>query len=98
MRSSHSFDIFTGDQHSAVRELVASLPPVEFKVVFLRFWGVFSVADIAEELRIDWDSADRILARALGRLKASCIRHEAFSARLPLGNDKESKHSKQITI
>ena len=78
MRASQSLDLFSNDQHSAVRELVASLPPVEFKVVFLRFWGVFSISEIARELRMDWESTDRILTRALGRLKALCLRHEAF--------------------
>lgn len=78
MQRSQCLEQFSEDQQLAINELFLALPPAEFKVVFLRFWGVFSIADIARELRIDWHSADGILNRALNMLRNSCLRHAAF--------------------
>jgi DNA-directed RNA polymerase specialized sigma24 family protein len=59
-------------QIEALRQHMTGLSPVELKAVFLRFWGPCSIEEIARELKTSWDVADRIIDRALSRLRATC--------------------------
>jgi RNA polymerase sigma factor (sigma-70 family) len=71
--------LFTELDYRIVRAAMRRLPPREFKILFLRFWGHLSISEIARELRMSFDSVDHALSVALGKLKESCLKNPGFS-------------------
>ena len=83
MQTLQTTNLFSTAEHQAVRELLHELSPTEFRALVLRFWGSYSVNDISSDLNVNWDHAHTILSRAVKCLKAKCLSHPAFAARLP---------------
>lgn len=71
----------SSEEEDALRSCLCDLPHREFKAVFLRFWGPRSISDIAAELRISWDQADRLLNRALARLRVASLLNQELESR-----------------
>jgi len=82
MQTIQMTNMFAPSEHEAVRELLRELSPTEFRVLALRFWGSYSVEDISSDMNVNWDHANSILSRAMRALKAKCLSHPAFTARL----------------
>ncbi len=62
--------LFEECDYAEVRELLAFLPEPEFRIVYLRYWATYSITQIAQELRMNWDAVDRKLNNALGTLRS----------------------------
>ena len=58
----------------AIRIHLGTLPPLELKAIILRYWGSYSIEDIASEFKKSWEDADLILERGVNRLRQSCYR------------------------
>lgn len=61
--------LFNESDYAEVRSLVAQLPEREFRILFLRYWASYSITQIAEELKMNWDAVDKKLNKALNALR-----------------------------
>lgn len=52
-----------------IRTAMRCLCDVEFKAVFLRYWGPMTIEEIARHLRISWDDADALIERSHVKLR-----------------------------
>ena len=50
----------------------------ERKAIFLRFWQPYSIAQVATELRMSWEAADKLIDRAIGKLRESFRQHKYY--------------------
>lgn len=71
--------IFTQRDYAAVRKAMAELSEKEMKIVFLRFWGPYSLYEIGRFLGMSYDSVDGKLKKALLKLKKHCLMTPSFS-------------------
>jgi DNA-directed RNA polymerase specialized sigma24 family protein len=55
------------------------LSPRDFKILFLRFWGKQSLAEIANDMRLDFNEVDRSIKSSLKLLKNLCLEDSLFS-------------------
>jgi len=72
-------DQFTECDHLVVRQAIALLPKRELEVIVLRFWEGLSETEIATALRTDWQTIEKLMAKALARLKDTCLSRPEFS-------------------
>ncbi len=70
-------------QIDAIYQYMTELTTKEFKAVILRFWGQFSINDIAKDLGVSWDMADQTLTRALEKLRSCYLRDADFQRKQP---------------
>ena len=52
-----------------------NLNSIERKAIYLRFWVPCSIAEIAAELKLSWDSADNILETAITKIRDGFKKH-----------------------
>jgi DNA-directed RNA polymerase sigma subunit (sigma70/sigma32) len=64
-----------------------NLDATERKVIFLRFWGPYTIGQIATELRMSWDSTDKLIDQAIRKLRESFREHKYY--RRPIANEME---------
>lgn len=69
---------FTLNQRLTVRTLVQGLPEVEQHVIYMRFWDSWAMYEIAAFLEMSVSEVERVLKRALKRLRARCLMAKAF--------------------
>ena len=81
MQNAGSINIFSSAEHEVARELLVDLPPNEFRVLALRFWGLYSVSDISSDLNVSWEHAYELLSRALRNFKKRALIHPSFTRR-----------------
>ena len=51
---------------------------VERKAIYLRFWVPCSIAQIAAELHVTWDVADRIIDHAVAKMREGFRQHKYY--------------------
>ncbi len=61
--------LFNESDYAEIRALVAQLPEREFRILFLRYWAAYSITQIADELRMNWDAVDNALSKSLKALR-----------------------------
>lgn len=71
--------LFSSRDHVIARSLMKQLPPKQRKAVVLRFWHNYSIFEIAKSLRVTWVEADKILSKALVKMKRECVKQPHFS-------------------
>ena len=54
------------------------LDEFERKAIFLRFWQPYTIAQVAAELRMSWEASDKLIDRALGKLRESFRQHKYY--------------------
>jgi DNA-directed RNA polymerase specialized sigma24 family protein len=59
----------TGITYGELYFALDHLSQLHRKVIYLRFWNDKSIAEIATDLRINWDLADSLITEALKILK-----------------------------
>jgi len=72
-------NLFTGKDHSIVREAVGKLDKTEHTIVLMRFWEQNTISEIAEILDLSWTEVESRLTQALEKLKAFCLSKADFS-------------------
>ena len=50
----------------------------ERKAIFLRFWGPYTIAQVATELRMSWEAADKLIDRAVEKLRDEFRQHKDY--------------------
>jgi DNA-directed RNA polymerase specialized sigma24 family protein len=70
---------FTDSDHLIVRQAMALLPKRELEVVTLRFWEGLSETEISVVMKTDWRTVERLMTRALSRLRGICLSRPEFS-------------------
>ena len=58
------------------------LNQVERKAIYMRFWVPCSIAQIATELHVTWDAADRIIDHAVAKIRDGFRQHKYYSCNL----------------
>ena len=53
-----------------------NLNEMERKAIFLRFWPPYSIAQVADELKVTWDHADEIINRAIEKLRRHFVKNK----------------------
>jgi DNA-directed RNA polymerase specialized sigma24 family protein len=56
-------------QNGALFVAVSGLSAAAQRAIYLRFWENYEIEEIANELRISWDQADRLIENALKILR-----------------------------
>jgi len=62
--------LFEECDYAEIRKMLALLPDTEFRIIYLRYWATYSITQIAEELRMNWDAVDRKLTQTLNTLRS----------------------------
>lgn len=57
-------------QNRALFVAVTELSSVAQRAIYLRFWENYEIEEIAKELNISWDQADKLIENTLKDLKA----------------------------
>ena len=74
----YSRPIFSVSDYERVHDVILQLPKREFLVVWLHFWGQFSLCEIAQCFGVDWTTVNKTLECAVGRLRAICMSDPHF--------------------
>lgn len=53
-----------------LHQLLWELNPKQRRVIQLRFWENYTIAEIARELRTSWDETDKLIERILWELRS----------------------------
>ena len=73
-------DLFTLKDHILVKRAMASvLTDNEQEAIILRFWIEQTLFEIGEALAITYVEADRLVNRAMLKIREYCLRHPEFS-------------------
>lgn len=72
-------NVFTPSDYQIVRTSMNELPTIQFKVVFLRFWGKLTLLEISKRLRLNLTAVERHLVMAQRTLRESCLKYPGFS-------------------
>lgn len=72
-------NLFTQMDYAIIRAAVEELPRLHGAVVDLRFWKNMEMVEIAETLGLSFRATEKLLVRALRKLRESCLKHPAFS-------------------
>jgi len=72
--------------HQILEDGLRALSEFERKAIFLRFWGPYSIAQVATELRMTWEAADRLIDGAIIKLRESFRQHRYYRRPLSEGN------------
>ncbi len=59
---------------------LARLSDLERRAIFLRFWQPYSIAQVADQLNLTWDEADRLIDRGVAKVRSVFIEHNARTA------------------
>lgn len=78
MKIDRKTPLFDKEEIEAIRIYLGELPAIELKCMILRFWGRYTIAEIARDIRKSWDETDRIIDRAVDTLRVACVRDRAF--------------------
>ncbi len=70
--------IFTHSDYEEVRKAMIELSEKEMKIIFLRFWGPYSIVEIGKRLGMSYDTVDQKLKAALRKLKKYCLSTPSF--------------------
>ncbi len=64
------------DQYIPLLELgIRGLTPTEKRAIFLRFWEPYTIAQVADQLCISWNQADRLIDGAVEKIRETFRRH-----------------------
>lgn len=74
--------LFTPTDHAIVRAAVRRLPGLLAKVIELRFWQQYTIAEIGSILGVPDHEIERVLRRSYHALRNDCLRHPGFSRSL----------------
>lgn len=89
-------NVFTVTDHIAVRNAIEELPLLERLVIKLRFYKDFTIAEIAELLRMEWSEVETYIIEGLRTLQVGCLSNKDFSRRKGASNTFEHlKNSKE---
>ena len=69
---------FTNEDKFVVLAAVQRLDQKSRLVIFLRFWDDYSIEEIAYELRLTWDDAQKLLNNSLLQLRRMIIFESSF--------------------
>jgi len=56
-----------------LKRALSNLPPKTQRLIYLRFWENMTIEEIAIEMRLTWDEADRAITVALANLRESML-------------------------
>ncbi len=74
--------LFTSIDYTIVRAAVKRLPGLLAKVIELRFWQHYTVAEIGEILGVSDREVEKAIQRSYQALRNECLRHPTFSRSL----------------
>jgi DNA-directed RNA polymerase specialized sigma24 family protein len=64
------------DQYMQLLELgLKDLTATERRAIFLRFWEPSTIAQVADQMHITWDQADRLIDGAVEKIRETFRRH-----------------------
>ncbi len=64
------------NQYMPLLELgIKGLTPTEKRAIFLRFWEPYTIAQVADQLSISWNQADRLIDGAVEKIRETFRRH-----------------------
>jgi DNA-directed RNA polymerase specialized sigma24 family protein len=70
---------FSDLDYLCLHRALSSLSEVEFTAVFARFWSNATIEEVGRTLNLSWDETDRLIVRALSKLKNGCLKQADFS-------------------
>ena len=71
--------LFTETDYILVRQKIKTLTHKQTHILFLRFWGLMSIEEIASTLRMSWSAVDKLISAAFDEIKISCLADPRFS-------------------
>jgi hypothetical protein len=82
-----NLNLFSEADHLIVRQAMALLPKRQLEAVTLRYWEGLSETEISLAMHTDWQTVERLIANAFGRLKNLCLSQSEFSRRTTRENE-----------
>lgn len=58
-----------------VEKGLARLNDLERRAVFLRFWRPYTIAQVADQMNMSWEEADRLIDRGVAKVRAVFAEH-----------------------
>jgi DNA-directed RNA polymerase specialized sigma24 family protein len=49
------------------------LDELERRAIFLRFWQPYTIAQVADQMNMSWDDADRLIDQAVAKIRAVIV-------------------------
>mgnify|MGYP002782448148 CR=1 FL=1 len=65
--------LLTNQRRKILNHELQELTQSERKALCMRYWGPCSIAQIATELRVSWEVADKLIDRAIEKLRDGFI-------------------------
>jgi DNA-directed RNA polymerase specialized sigma24 family protein len=70
---------FSDRDYLCLHRALSGLADIEFTAVFARFWSSATIEEVGRTLNLSWDETDRLIGRALSKLKKGCLKQADFS-------------------
>ncbi len=65
------------EYQNVIEKGLAVLTNIEREAIFLRFWQPYTIAQVADRLRLRWEEADRIIDQAILKIQSVVKEHNA---------------------
>ena len=53
-----------------VEQGLRTLSVLERRALFLRFWQPYAIAEVADDMKLNWEEADKLIDRAVAKVRA----------------------------
>lgn len=54
-----------------VEQGLRTLSVLERRALYLRYWQPYTIAEIADDMRLSWEEADKLIDRAVAKVRAA---------------------------
>ena len=79
LQRGESFNLFTSQDHSIIREAMGELGEVERTLILLRFWERNTLTEIGQIMDLSFQEVEKRLNGAFEQLKKICLSQKDFS-------------------
>lgn len=70
-------DVLAVDEYQHVIEkALCALNDLERRVVFLRFWEPYTIAQVADQIEVSWEEADHLIDGAVRKIQREIKKHK----------------------